>query len=88
MVNTVYFWKKPRIAISKICHVLKPGGQVFIGFHDKDEMKTMSLDSNVFNLYSPNEISELLSVYGKLQNIQTFSKKGKQKMLHCVSGVK
>jgi ubiquinone/menaquinone biosynthesis C-methylase UbiE len=87
-VNTVYFWKEPNTTISKICHLLKPGGRLFIGFHDKNEMETMSLDSDVFSLYSPNEISELLSVHSLLKDIQTVSKKGKHRMLHCVSGIK
>jgi SAM-dependent methyltransferase len=87
-INTVYFWKEPNTTISKICHFLKPGGRLYIGFHDKKEMETMSLDPNIFNLYSPNEISELLSVHGLLKDVQTVSKKGKQRMLHCVSGTK
>ncbi len=87
-VNAIYFWKEPNTTISKIYHFLKPEGQLTIGFHDKNEMKNMSLDSDVFNLYSPSEISDLLSGYGLFKDIQTVSKKGKQRMLHCVSAIK
>jgi ubiquinone/menaquinone biosynthesis C-methylase UbiE len=41
-VNTIYFWKSPKTTISKICRILKPGGKVVIGFHDKRDMEKMS----------------------------------------------
>ncbi len=63
-VNTIYFWKNPNTIISKICRILKPGGKLVIGFHDKREMEKMSLDTDVFQYYSTNDIRELLSMHG------------------------
>jgi len=87
-VNTVYFWKNPSTTISKISRILKPGGKLVIGFHDKREMEKKSLDMDVFRFYSKDDISELLSIHGSLSEIDTISKKEKKNTTYCVSGIK
>jgi ubiquinone/menaquinone biosynthesis C-methylase UbiE len=87
-VNTIYFWKNPDTTISKICRILKPGGKLFIGFHDKSEMEKMPLNRDVFQYYSAHDITQLLSIDGSLTNIDIISKKGKQNTWYCAFGTK
>jgi len=87
-VNTIYFWKKPDTTISKICRILKPGGKLIIGFHEKSEMEKMPLNRDVFQYYSTHDLTELLSIHGSLNNIDFISKKGKQKTCYCAVGTK
>jgi len=87
-VNTIYFWKKPGAIISKITRILKPGGRLVIGYHEKNEMEEMSLDKNVFKYYSVPELENLLISNGSLVNIRTISKKGKGKTCYCTVGTK
>jgi ubiquinone/menaquinone biosynthesis C-methylase UbiE len=87
-VNTIYFWKNPDTTISKICRILKPGGKLFIGFHDKSEMEKMPLNRDVFQYYSAHDITQLLSIDGSLTNIDIISKKGKQNICYCAVGTK
>ena len=87
-VNTIYFWKTPDTTISNICRILKPGGKLFIGFHAKDEMEKMPLNRDVFQYYSTQDLTELLSIHGSLNNIDIISKKGKQNTCYCAVGSK
>ncbi len=87
-VNTIYFWKNPKTSISKIYRILKPGGKLVIGFNDKDEMKKMPLNKDVFQYYSTQDVTELLSINGSLKNIDIITKKGKQKTCYCAVGTK
>lgn len=87
-VNTIYFWKNPDTTISKICRILKHGGKLFIGFHDKSEMEKMPLNRDVFQYYSAHDITQLLSIDGSLTNIDIISKKGKQNTCYCAVGTK
>lgn len=87
-VNTIYFWKNPNTSISKIYRILKPGGKMIIGFHDKDEMEKMPLNRDIFKYYSTHDIKELLSVHGSLNDIDIISKNGKQKTCYCAVGTK
>jgi ubiquinone/menaquinone biosynthesis C-methylase UbiE len=87
-VNTIYFWENPGTTISKICRILKPGGKLIIGFHDKNEMEKMPLNRDVFQYYSTHDITGFLSIHGLLNNIDIISKKGKQKTCYCAVGTK
>ena len=87
-VNTIYFWKNPDTTISKICRILKPGGKLFIGFHDKSEMEKMSHNMDVFQYYSIQDLTELISIHGSMNNIDIISKKGKQRTCYCAIGTK
>ena len=87
-VNTIYFWKNPKTSISKIYRILKPGGKLVVGFNDKNEMKKMPLNKDVFQYYSTQDVTELLSINGSLKNIDIITKKGKQKTCYCAVGTK
>jgi len=87
-VNTIYFWKNPEITISKICRILKPGGKVLIGFHEKSEMQNWPLNKDVFQYYSTHDVTQLLSVHGSLNTIDCISRKGNQGTCYCAVGTK
>jgi len=87
-VNTIYFWKNPDTTISKIYRILKPGGKLVIGFHDKSEMEKMPLNRDVFKYYSTHDLKELLSNHGSLDDIDIISKNGIQKTCYCAVGTK
>jgi ubiquinone/menaquinone biosynthesis C-methylase UbiE len=87
-VNTIYFWKTPETTISKICRLLKPGGKLVIGFHDREYMEEMTLSKDVFRYYSTNDVAELFSTVGSLGNVEMVSKEGKKGTCHCAVGTK
>jgi ubiquinone/menaquinone biosynthesis C-methylase UbiE len=87
-VNTIYFWKEPDETIFKIHRLLKPGGQLFIGFHRKSDMEKMPLNRDVFRYYSTSEMIELLSVRGPMNNAEIISKEGKQAACFCAVAAK
>jgi len=87
-VNTIYFWKKPKSVISKMYRILKPGGKLIIGFHEKSEMGKMPLNRDVFQYYSTSELADLLSIDGSLNSVDIISKKGKSMSCHCAVATK
>jgi ubiquinone/menaquinone biosynthesis C-methylase UbiE len=86
--NTIYFWENPKKTVSKIYGLLKPGGKVFIGLHEKSEMEKLPLDRDVLKYYSMQELKELLLVHGSFDNIDIISKNGKRKTCYCVVGTR
>jgi arsenite methyltransferase len=58
--NTLYFWPDPDVDIKEVLRVLKPGGKVVIGFRDKKQLASLSLDPTVFMSYSTDEVKALL----------------------------
>lgn len=87
-VNTIYFWKDPNATISKLYHILKPGGKLIIGFHDKSEMEKMPLNRDVFQYYSTHDLTDLLSINGSMNSVDIISKQGKQVSCYCAIGTK
>jgi ubiquinone/menaquinone biosynthesis C-methylase UbiE len=87
-VNTIYFWKTPDITISKIHSILKPGGKLVIGFHDRSDMEKMPLNTDVFRYYSTKDLTELLSTHGSLNDVHIVSKRGRQTTCYCGVGTK
>ncbi|MCB2228874.1 MAG: class I SAM-dependent methyltransferase [Desulfarculaceae bacterium] len=82
-VNTVYFWKNPEAILAKIHRVLKPGGRLIIGFHEKSEMEKMPLNKDVFKYYSTQDMKELLAGHGSLEDTEVISRKGARKVSYC-----
>jgi len=87
-VNTIYFWENPSETLSQIYRLLRPGGKLFVGFHEKSEMEKEPLCKNIFQYYSTQDMVELLSVRGSLNNIKIVSQKGRQKTCFCAIGSK
>ncbi|MCP4746820.1 MAG: class I SAM-dependent methyltransferase [Desulfobacteraceae bacterium] len=82
-VNTLYFWQNPKTAISRIHRILKPGGKVVIGFIEKKDLEKMPLSKDVFQYYTLQNVTELLSVHGSMKNTQIFSKKVNSRTCYC-----
>lgn len=87
-VNTVYFWQKPEATIARMADLLKPGGRLAVGFHEKAEMQDSNLSRDVFRFYSPRDMQALLATCSALEAIEIISRKGKTKTPHCAFGTK
>ena len=87
-VNTIYFWKNPIITISKAFDLLKANGMIVLGFHNKEEMEKMDLDENIFQLYSLQDVINLLKTDKILKEVEIISKKGQDKVNYCAIGIK
>jgi ubiquinone/menaquinone biosynthesis C-methylase UbiE len=87
-VNTVYFWQKPEATIARMADLLKPGGRLAVGFHEKAEMQDSKLSRDVFRFYSPRDMQALLATCGAFKAIETISRKGKARDLYCAFGTK
>lgn len=86
--NTIYFWKDPVNTAGKILKILKPGGKLVIGFGDLEELKKKPLSSEVFRLYSNNEVRNILKKSGFTGSVDVVSKQGKSFILNCAVAVK
>ncbi len=87
-VNTIYFWNNPVSTISKAIDLLKADGMMVLGFHSKDEMERMDLDENIFQLYSLQDVRNLLKTDKILKEVEIISKKGQDKVNYCAIGIK
>ena len=85
-VNTVYFWPQPEATIGKMARLLKPGGRLAVGFHEKAEMQDSKLSRDVFRFYSPRDVQALLEICGGFKNVTIISRRGKAKTLYCALG--
>lgn len=63
-VNTLYFWPDLNKTLQAIFSVLKPGGQLVLGFGDKTFMAQMSFTDHGFLLYSPETVIQALEACG------------------------
>ena len=50
-VNTIYFWKDVEKSMAEIYRILKPNGEVVIGFRPVDEMKKLGFTKHGFKLH-------------------------------------
>ena len=60
-VNTIYFWKDVRSFLKEIHRVLKPNGVFTIAFAHKSFMTQLPFVRHGFKLYSPEEVTTLLT---------------------------
>ena len=74
-VNTIYFWESPVSATSKAIDLLKANGMMVLGFHSKDEMERMDLDENIFQLYTLQDVRNLLKTDKILKEVERFTSK-------------
>lgn len=87
-VSNVYFWPQPEATMAKIAGLLRPGGRLAVGFHEKAEMQDPKLSRDVFRFYTPRDMDALLATCGAFQGIEIISRKGKTKTLYCAFGTK
>jgi ubiquinone/menaquinone biosynthesis C-methylase UbiE len=63
-VNTIYFWPDVLKGLSEIRRVLKAGGLAAVSLRSKEKMKKASFAKEVFQLFSPADVSEILKKAG------------------------
>ncbi len=86
--NTIYFWQNPEKTLRKIHYILKPGGRCFISFEDKAQLESMQLNSDVFQLYSNDDVIKLLRDAGFNQQVEVKSKENDPSLFHCAIATK
>lgn len=59
-VNTLYFWKNPKEYLQEISRILKPKGELIIGFIPKNTMEKIPFSKYGFELYENEKIQNLL----------------------------
>jgi SAM-dependent methyltransferase len=71
-VNTLYFWEEPLNYAKEILRVLKPGGEFYLAFAEKDFMKTLPFTVYGFQLYDINDAERLISDAGfAIEDVKT-----------------
>ena len=86
-VNTLYFLRDPDKCFQEMFRVLKHGGKIVIGFRDDIQMKDLNLNRDIFNVYSLDEVVDLLTNSG-FSDAQIVKKNGKWLMSYCAVAVK
>jgi ubiquinone/menaquinone biosynthesis C-methylase UbiE len=87
-VNTIYFWEKPTEAMAKIYKLLRPGGVLVLGLHEKSEMEQMTLAHEIFRYYSVEDMKALFSDSANFRDVRVVSAKGAGKVAYCALGVR
>ena len=59
-VNTLYFWKNPKEYLQEISRILRPKGELIIGFIPKSTMEKIPFSKYGFELYESEKIQNLL----------------------------
>lgn len=63
-VNTLYFWKNPKEYLQEISRILKPKGELVIGFIPKNTMEKIPFSKYGFELYENENVQSLLEEIG------------------------
>jgi ubiquinone/menaquinone biosynthesis C-methylase UbiE len=83
-VNTIYFWPQPEFTAQKISNILKIGGLLVVGFEDIKQLEQRNLNRNIFNLYTANDVIDLLANSGFSTDIRLKTKSKGNQVFHCV----
>jgi ubiquinone/menaquinone biosynthesis C-methylase UbiE len=86
--NTIYFWSAPDDYVKKIFRILKPDGKLVLAFEDIKQLEKRQLSTDVFHLYSRDQIEDLLQRNGLGKNIDMLSRDVKSKRYNCAVAVK
>lgn len=95
-VHTLYFWPDLQETLREILRVLKPAGQLVLGFGDKQFMTRMPFTAEGFKLYTLEELTRALNTLG-LRHIQHSEHREEgqnnagdwvEKHVHCLHGRK
>ncbi|QTA87083.1 class I SAM-dependent methyltransferase [Desulfonema magnum] len=86
--NTIYFWQDPEKTLQKILNLLKTGGKLMLGFHNKTHLEKMSLNWDVFRAYSQDDVKTLLINAGFTGGVDIMSRKGKEAVSYCAVAAK
>ena len=86
--NTVYFWSAPDDYVKKIFRILKPDGKLVLAFEDNKQLEKRQLSTDVFHLYSREQMEELLQRNGFGKGVDMLSRDIKLKRYNCAVAVK
>ena len=70
-----------------ILQIVKPSGKLVLGFEDRAQMEKRSLNTNVFRIYSKDEVKNLLIKSGFV-TVDIISKKIHSSIYHCAVAIK
>lgn len=87
-VNTIYFWPAPESTIKKMVQLLKPGGMLVLGYEDIAQLKKRRLDTEVFRLYSKDEVEKLVHNSESAFDVTTQSMGIGLSVFHCTVATK
>jgi ubiquinone/menaquinone biosynthesis C-methylase UbiE len=62
--HTIYFWREPLDDLGEILRVLKPTGELVLGFRERSEEATAAFPAEVYRFYSASEVLVLLQSAG------------------------
>ena len=82
-VNTIYFWTDPANTTKKIANILKPGDKFVAAFEDIAQLKNKNLNTEVFQLYSKNDVKNLLTNSGFSHGVRIESREFGSSILNC-----
>lgn len=60
-INTLYFWKQPKVILNELYRILKPKGKIALCYADKDFMETLPFVGSKFRLYDKEGILKLIN---------------------------
>lgn len=83
-VNTIYFWPQPEYTAKKIANILTPGGLFLVAFEDIKQLEQRNLNRNIFNLFSTEDVIDLLANSGFSADISLKTKSKGNQVFHCV----
>jgi SAM-dependent methyltransferase len=63
-INVVYFWDAPKVELSEIYRVLKPGGRLVFGYRPKDKLQKLPFTNRGFVHYDPADLEKLIRETG------------------------
>lgn len=63
-INTIYFWPDVLQGLREICRVLKHDGRAAISIRSKEKMQKHAVTKHGFQLFSPEEVAELMGQSG------------------------
>lgn len=87
-VNTIYFWTDPENTAKKIADILEPGGMFVAAFEDIAQLEQRNLNTEVFRLYSNNDVRNLLTNAGFSRGVSIESRAFGSSVLNCAIAIK
>lgn len=63
-INVVYFWDTPKVELTEIYRVLKPGGRLVFGYRPKDKLQKLPFTNRGFVHYHPADLEKLIRETG------------------------
>jgi ubiquinone/menaquinone biosynthesis C-methylase UbiE len=87
-VNTIYFWPEPERTARKIMNLLNPGGKFVLAFEDISQLESKPLDSEIFRLYSGDDVKNLLTNAGFSKGVTIHSRVFGTSVLNCAVATK